>query len=68
MSEALSGNGLNDEPMYGIFDVENELWVGNDHGPILMDDLGLAIIAAKIFQKKAFGERCYRAAPYPDGI
>lgn len=60
---------MNDE-QWGIFDVKDSCWIGNDDGPRLYDDHMLARIAAQVSECQFYGTDLgcrHEARVYPGG-
>jgi hypothetical protein len=62
--EVLSDNGLR----YGILDTQDNVWIGDSHGPKLFTECWVARVAAQVFETQAFGTDLaarYKATPFP---
>jgi hypothetical protein len=54
---------------FGIFDTKDNVWMGNEQGPLVYEYLLLARVAAQVMECQVFGTdmRCrYKAKPIPE--
>lgn len=52
---------------YGIRDTRDEVWIGNDAGPLAYDDFDIAQVAARMADRvMGFAPGRCRAEPLPD--